>query len=92
MKALSKRIARLEQATLEGPRPSLVILHAAGVDPESLVAVDGVDLPRMAGEGTSAYLARLDDHVRSYRGRALPLVTFAVYPGNDAPDAKSEEL
>ena len=88
MKALSKRLARLEAVTVEGLRPALVLLHGVGFDAESLVGVDGLeDHPRLEGESAGDYIARLEAHLRATRRRALPLVSFARYPGDDAPDA-----
>jgi len=86
MRALVKRVARLEQAEPAGQRPALVLIHGQGFDPDSLIGVDGIELQREEDESASAYLARLEAHLRAVRGRALPLVTFAVYPGDDAPD------
>lgn len=91
MKALAKRVARLEQAVPDGPHPALVILHGEGFDPDGLTGVDGVDLPRLDDEEIGGYLARLTAHVRAKRGRALPIVTFAVYGPDDTPDAPIEE-
>lgn len=60
----------------------------AGHDIETLVGIDGLgDHPRMDGEDFSDYLDRIEAHLRATRGRALPLVTFARFPGDDAPDA-----
>jgi len=90
MSALSKRIARLEQATPEGPRTALVLVHGEGFDPDSLTGVDGIDLCREAGESASAFLARLDAYLRATRGRALPLISYARYCDADMPDAPAE--
>ena len=87
MSTLSKRIAALERATPDGPRPALVVLYAYGMSPDDITRLDGVDLPRLTGESVVDYLARMDSHVRAERGRALPLVTFAQYGPDDAPDA-----
>ena len=90
MKALSKRIARLEQAVPDDGSPALIIVHLAGRDQETIVAVDNVDLHREADESTSAFLSRLAVRVRAERGRVGPLITFAVYSGDDAPDGPPE--
>lgn len=89
MSGLSKRIARLEAAKPDGPRPALVIVYAAGIDREALTGVDGVELPRLGGETVVDFLARLDAHFRAERGRAMP-VLFARYGDDDAPDAPPE--
>lgn len=91
MSGLSKRITKLEQAVPDGPHTALVILHGEGFDPDSLTGVDGVDLPRLDDEEIGDYLARLAAHVRAERGRAGPMVTFAVYGPDDAPDAPPEQ-
>lgn len=86
MKALAKRVARLEQAVPNGPRPVLVILHGEGFDEGSLTGVDGLDdLPRLDGEHVADYIARLEGHLRGMCGRALPFVGFARYGDDDAP-------
>ncbi|QCB46623.1 hypothetical protein [Hydrogenophaga sp. PAMC20947] len=88
MKALSNRLARLEQATPDGPRPVLVLIFGVGFDRETLTGVDGLeDHPRINGEGVDDYIARLEVHLRATRGRALPFVGFAQCGLDDVPDA-----
>lgn len=84
-KALAKRVARLEQATSD-PAASLVVVYGEGFDAEAdMTGVDGVDLPRLAGESVGDYVARLGAHLRAECGRALP-VCFARYGDDDEPD------
>lgn len=92
MKALAKRVARLEQAAPVGPRQALVIIHGDGFDEDSLTGVDGIDLPRLDGEGAECYIARLEAHVSTLYGRALPFVGFAQYGEDDAPDGRDSRL
>jgi len=91
MKALAKRVSQLERAVPDCANPALIIVHLAGRDQETIVAVDNVDLLREAGESTCAFLSRLAVRVRAERGRVGPLITFAVYPGDDAPDSPTEQ-
>lgn len=90
MSLLSKRITQLEHAVPDCTSPALIIVHLAGRDQETIVAVDHVDLHRNADESTSDFLSRLAVQVRADRGRVGPLITFAVYPGDDLPDGPSE--
>lgn len=90
MSTLSKRIAALERATPDGPRPALVVLYGEGFDAETeMTGVDGVDLQRLPGESVAAFLTRLEAHLRAEGRRALP-VCFARYGDDDAPDAPPE--
>lgn len=89
MKALSKRIARLEQAEPHSTA-SLVVIYGEGFDAETeMTGVDGVDLQRLPGESVAAFLTRLEAHLRAEGRRALP-VCFARYGDDDAPDAPPE--
>ena len=54
-------------------------------DPERLIGVSGVNVPRETGEPLEAFLSRLEAHVRATRPRALPLVAFGVY-SDDVPN------
>lgn len=84
---MNKRIAALERTARPRNAPAVELIHAAGFDPEGVIGADGVDCHRGDGEPLADFLARLDAQVRADRGRALPLVTFATYPGDVAPDA-----
>ena len=86
--ALARRLSRLESATFDEQRPVLVLLGAAGHDIETLVGIDGLeDHPRMDSEDFDDYLDRIGAHLRATRGRVGALLTFARFPGDDAPDA-----
>lgn len=85
--ALAKRVARLEQATPDSTASPVVILYGEGFDTEAdMTGVDGVDLPRLAGESVAAFLSRLEAHFRAEGRRAMP-VCFARYGDADEPDA-----
>lgn len=86
MKALAKRVARLERAEPNGPRPALVILQGDGFDEDSLTGVDGIATPRQEGESVRDYIARLEADLRATRGRVLPFVGFVRYGDDDEPD------
>ena len=90
MKALAKRVARLEQAVLSAPRSVLVVIHGDSFDADSLTGIDGLEeLRRLDGESTGDYIARLEEHLRGTQGRALPFVGIARYRDDDAPDTPS---
>jgi hypothetical protein len=83
---MSKRIALLERGARAPGAPAVVLIHAEGFDPDSVIGADGVDCHRGDGEALGDFLARLDAQVRADCGRALPLVTFARYRVDDLPD------
>ncbi len=85
MMGIVNRIMRLERAMLVQPRQqdALCIVHAAYRDPGELVGVYGLNVQRLAHESTDAFIARLDQHVRQTRGRALPFVGLARYADDD---------
>jgi hypothetical protein len=87
VKSLAKRVARLEKVEPDVSRPSLVVVHGVGFDPDSLTGVDGVDLPRLDDESADEFIVRLEAHVRATRGRMGALITFARYGDDDAPNA-----
>lgn len=84
--AMHKRLARLEgSSTPREHRQALVVLHGTDHDPDSLIGVYGINVPRMEGESAADFMARLETHVRATRGNALPFIGFAAYP-TDADD------
>ncbi len=78
---------RLEQAfpMPDKQRAALVLVGGMERDPECLIGVSGVNVPRHEGEPLQAFLDRLESHVRATRPRALPLVALAVYD-DDTPN------
>ena len=88
MRAIEKRLTRLEKAAPHGPSPVLVLVHGVGFEWETLTGVDGLeDHPRAEGESVEDYIARLEEHLKATRGRALPYVGFAQHGVDDLPDA-----
>ncbi len=80
--ALKNRIARLEgNTTPPEHRNALVVLYG-DCDPETLIGVYGINVPRLATETVDDFLWRLSEHVRATRGNALPFVGFAQYAGD----------
>ena len=85
---MMNRIMRLDRALplKDKQQSALVIVGGIEKDPESLVGVVGVNVPRQAGESLQAFLDRLETHVRTTRPRALPLVAFGVYDDDQDDD------
>ena len=81
--AMHKRLSRLEGGSApREQREALVVIHGAANDPEALIGVYGLNVPRLEGESAADFLARLDFHVRTTRGNALPFIGFAQYPSD----------
>ncbi len=81
--AMQKRLARLEgSGTPREHREALVVIHGTAHDPDSMIGVMGINVPRIASESAADFLARLDFHVRTTRGNALPFIGFAQYPSD----------
>ena len=59
--------------------PALRVIYADAHSPDEIVGVSGLNVPRLSHESATAYLARLDTHVRATRAHSLPLVVFAEY-------------
>ena len=75
-----KRIKRLEgDTTPREHRQALLVIHGTDNDPDSLIGVYGLNVPRMVGESAGDFMARLEAHVRATRGNALPFVGIAAY-------------
>ena len=77
--SLKRRICALEQAIPARDAPVLVILGCVGRSSDEMVDVYGLNVPRLAGEVVTAYIERLERHIRKTRGRRVPFVGLALY-------------
>ena len=76
--SLKRRICALEQAIPARDAPVLVIMGCVGRSNDEMVGITGL-MPRMAGEAVTAYIERLERHIRKTRGRRVPYVGLALF-------------
>jgi hypothetical protein len=76
------RLSRLQNRT-GYTGPALVVVYGYGRDPAEIVGVSGLNMPRLAHEDATTYLARLEAHTRQLRGNGQPMIGFAEYEGDE---------